>query len=160
LVFDYALADLNPSELLHYYFYALCNMVTFHAPRCSDLTIMVDNLRIIVVFEHCLCVMFVFQLGSLHIYKDVSYDYNNFVSSSLYQIPTTSRNWPKCNHYIYNYMRLLVFCNYIWTFLQLFLMLVIFVILLYFLKLLEMTFLIIIIIFCNIFILITCNKIT
>jgi hypothetical protein len=39
-----------------------------------------------------------------------------------------SRNWPKCNHCICDYMRLLVICNCIWTFLQLFLMLVIFVI--------------------------------
>jgi hypothetical protein len=39
-----------------------------------------------------------------------------------------SRNWPKCNHFICNYMQLLVICNYIWTFLQLFLMLVIFAI--------------------------------
>jgi hypothetical protein len=38
----------------------------------------------------------------------------------------TSRNWPKCNHSIYDYMWLLVICNYIWTFLQLFLVLVIF----------------------------------
>jgi hypothetical protein len=40
--------------------------------------------------------------------------------------PYTSRNWPKCNHSIYDYMRLLVICNYIWTFLQLFFVLVIF----------------------------------
>jgi hypothetical protein len=26
--------------------------------------------------------------------------------------PYISRNWPKCNHYIANYMRLLVICNY------------------------------------------------
>jgi hypothetical protein len=38
----------------------------------------------------------------------------------------TTRNWPKCNHYICDYIRLLVICNYIWTFLQLFLVLVIF----------------------------------
>jgi len=31
--------------------------------------------------------------------------------------PITSRNWPKCNHSIYDYMQLLVICNYIWTFL-------------------------------------------
>jgi hypothetical protein len=35
-------------------------------------------------------------------------------------------NWPKCNHSIYDYMPLLVICNYIWTFLQLFLVLIIF----------------------------------
>jgi hypothetical protein len=38
----------------------------------------------------------------------------------------TSRNWPKCNHFICDYMWLLVICNYIWTFLQLFCVLVIF----------------------------------
>jgi len=31
-----------------------------------------------------------------------------------------SKNWPKRNHFICDYMRLLVICNYIWTFLQLF----------------------------------------
>jgi hypothetical protein len=61
----------------------------FHVIGCSDLIIMVDNSRTSTIFEHCMCVMFVFQLGSL-MYKDISYDYNNFVSSSLYQIPTTS----------------------------------------------------------------------
>ncbi len=40
----------------------------------------------------------------------------------------TNRNWPKCNHYICDYKRLSVICNYIWTFCQLFLVLVIFVI--------------------------------
>jgi len=39
----------------------------------------------------------------------------------------TSRNWPKYSHPICNYMQLLVICNYIWTFLQLFLVLAIFV---------------------------------
>jgi hypothetical protein len=38
----------------------------------------------------------------------------------------TSRNWPKCNHFICDYMQLLVICEYILTFLQLFLVLVIF----------------------------------
>ncbi len=37
-----------------------------------------------------------------------------------------SKNWPKCNHPVCDYMRLLVICNYIWTFLQLFLVFVIF----------------------------------
>jgi hypothetical protein len=39
----------------------------------------------------------------------------------------TSKNWPKCNHSIWNYMQLLDIYNYIWTILQLLLMLVIFV---------------------------------
>ncbi len=37
-----------------------------------------------------------------------------------FAIPCTSRNWPKCNHYICDYIWLLVICNYIWTCLQLF----------------------------------------
>jgi hypothetical protein len=40
----------------------------------------------------------------------------------------TSRNWPKCNHSICDYMGLLVICNYIWTFLQLCFVLVTFAI--------------------------------
>jgi hypothetical protein len=62
-------------------------MVTFHAIGHSNLTIMVDDLGMIIIFEHCLCVMFTFQPRFLHISKDVSYDSNNFISSSLYQIP-------------------------------------------------------------------------
>jgi len=41
---------------------------------------------------------------------------------------TSNRNWPKCNHSLCDYIQLLVICNYIWTFLQLFLVLVIFTI--------------------------------
>jgi len=86
LVFDFAIADSNLSKFLHYYSCALCDMVTFHAIGHSDLTIMVDESGMTIVFEHCLCVMFVFQLCSLHIFKDVSYDFNNIVSNSLYCI--------------------------------------------------------------------------
>jgi hypothetical protein len=46
-------------------------------------------------------------------------------SYKIFEPSFTNRNWPKCNHSIYD-MRLLVICNYIWTFLQLFLVLVIF----------------------------------
>ncbi len=41
--------------------------------------------------------------------------------------PYISRNWSKCNHYIFDYMQLPIICNYIRTFLQLFLVSVIFV---------------------------------
>ncbi len=34
-------------------------------------------------------------------------------------VKTTSRNQPKCNHSIYDYMRLVVVCNWIWEYLQL-----------------------------------------
>ncbi len=36
------------------------------------------------MFEKCLCDMFGFQLGSLHISKDVAFDANNNVSNSVY----------------------------------------------------------------------------
>jgi hypothetical protein len=49
-----------------------------------------------------------------------------FKSPSSITIQTTSKNWPKCNHYICDYMRLLIISNYIWTFLQLFFVSVIF----------------------------------
>jgi hypothetical protein len=57
---------------------------------------MVDNLGTTTIFEHYLCIMFVFQPSFLHISKGISYDSNNFVSSLLYHIPTTSflgRQW-------------------------------------------------------------------
>jgi hypothetical protein len=43
----------------------------------------------------------------------------------------TSR-WPKCNHFICDYMWLLIISDYFWTFLELFLVLIIFVIILIF----------------------------
>ncbi len=96
LVFDYAFVDSNPFEFLHKCSFALCKMVTFHATKHSNLTIVVDKSWMTVVFEHCFCAMFTFHPSSLHISKDVSYDSNNFVLSSLYQIPMTSsqgRQW-------------------------------------------------------------------
>ncbi len=60
-MFDFALVDSNPSKFPHYYFYALCNMATFHAPRRLDLTIMVDNSRTIDIFEHSLCIIIIFS---------------------------------------------------------------------------------------------------
>ncbi len=66
------------------------NMMTFHSVNHLDLNIMVNNLGTTFVFEQCLYIMFTFQLGSLHISKDVLYDFNNLVLSLLYQIPTMS----------------------------------------------------------------------
>jgi hypothetical protein len=54
--------------------------------------------------------------------------HKNFLKLHVFNSGYISRNWPKCNHSICNYMQLLIICNYIWTFLQLFLVLVIFVI--------------------------------
>jgi hypothetical protein len=103
VVFDSAFVDSNLFEFFHYYSYTLFNIKTFHAIGCSNLTIMVDKSRTIVVSEHCIYVMFTFQPSSLHIFKDVLYDYNNFVSSSFYKIPMTSsqgRQWVVgCGHY-------------------------------------------------------------
>jgi Na+/H+ antiporter NhaA len=81
-------------SLVHFFFhYNLCvfgNMATFHIVGRSELTIMVNNSKTTSMFEQCLCVMFSFQLGSLHISKDVSYDSNNLVLNLVYQIPLTS----------------------------------------------------------------------
>jgi hypothetical protein len=106
LVFDYALVDSNLSKFFHYYSCALYNMATFHAIGHSNLTIMVDDSGMIIISEHCLCAMFTFQPHSLHISKDVSYDSNNFISSSLYQIPrdllvgeTMAGWWWPLSHY-------------------------------------------------------------
>jgi hypothetical protein len=84
LLCDFVLIASNPSEFLHYYLCALYNMVTFHIIGRSDLIIMVYDSKTTIIFEHCMCDMFVFQPSSLHISKDVSHDFNNFVSSSLY----------------------------------------------------------------------------
>ncbi len=46
--------------------------------------------------------MFTFQLCSLHISKDVPYDFNNFISSTIYQIPMSSQRRQRvvgCGHY-------------------------------------------------------------
>jgi hypothetical protein len=65
-------------------------MATFHVIGHSKLTIMVNNLGMTSMSEQCLSAMFSFQLGFLHISKDVSYDYNNLVLNLMYQIPMTS----------------------------------------------------------------------
>jgi hypothetical protein len=59
-------------------------MVTFHVVGHLDFNIMVNDLGMTFVSEHCLCVMFTFMLSFLHISKDVLYDYSNLVSSPLY----------------------------------------------------------------------------
>jgi hypothetical protein len=85
-----------PSRFFHYFPYAPNNIATFHVVGRLDFTVMVDNSKMIIVFEHYLCVMFAFQPSFLHISKDVSYGSNNFISSSLYEISTTSsqgRQW-------------------------------------------------------------------
>ncbi len=71
LVFNPIIAYSNMFEFLHYYSYALCNMVTIHAIGHSNLTIMVDDLRTTIVSEHCLCALFIFN-HVLYIYLKMS----------------------------------------------------------------------------------------
>ncbi len=44
---------------------------------------------------------------------------NTYYTHIWWMITSTSRNQPKCNHSIYNYMRLVVVCDWIWEHLQL-----------------------------------------
>ncbi len=58
----------------------------FHVDEQLELTISVYDFGTNIVFEQCLCVMFGFQCDSLHISKDVAYDSNNTIFSTLYRI--------------------------------------------------------------------------
>jgi hypothetical protein len=59
-------------------------MAIFCVEGWHELIILVDGIDTIVVYKKCLCVMFGFQLGSLHISKDATYNANNNVSNSMY----------------------------------------------------------------------------
>jgi hypothetical protein len=59
-------------------------MVTFHAKGKSELTIFVDEFGISYVTKNCLCVVFDFHLGTIHVPKDDAYDANNNVIKSIY----------------------------------------------------------------------------
>jgi hypothetical protein len=76
--------------IFHYYPCVPGNIATFHIVEHLELTIMVNDLGMTLVFKQCLWAMFLFQLGSLHISKDVLYDFNNLVLNLLCQIPMTS----------------------------------------------------------------------
>jgi hypothetical protein len=80
----YVIAPLFHFQFSQFYYCAHGNMATFHVASYSDFTIMVNESRMTSIFEHCLCAIFIFQLGSLHISKDILYDSYNLVSSSLY----------------------------------------------------------------------------
>jgi hypothetical protein len=62
-------------------------MTTFHVEEHPKLIILANNFGIVHVIENCLCVMFGFQLGIVHISKDDAYDDNNNVTIIVYQIP-------------------------------------------------------------------------
>lgn len=61
-------------------------MATFCVGGQPELTILVDGIDITIVIEKCLCAMFSFQHGWLHIFNYAPYDANNNISSSMYQI--------------------------------------------------------------------------
>jgi len=56
--------------------------------------------------------------------NDLLVGLNFFIKIGVF---VTNINWPIYNHSICNYMQLLIIYNYIWTFLQVFFVLVIFV---------------------------------
>jgi hypothetical protein len=62
-------------------------MVIFHAKGKVELTVPIDNLGILHVTKKCLCVMFGFHMGTVHVSKDKMYDDNNNVIRSIYQVP-------------------------------------------------------------------------
>jgi hypothetical protein len=68
----------------HYYLCVPSNMATFHVVGHSKLTIMVDDLGTTSISKQCFCTIFSFQLGSLHISKDLLYDSNNLVLNLVY----------------------------------------------------------------------------
>jgi hypothetical protein len=63
-------------------------MATSHVEGKLELTIITDNFGIMHVIEKCLCAMFGFQLGTMHISKDNMCDDN--VTKFVYHIPFPS----------------------------------------------------------------------
>jgi len=49
-----------------------------------ELNVLVDDFGILHVIEKCLCVMFGFHLGTVHVSKDETYDDNNNVIRFIY----------------------------------------------------------------------------
>jgi hypothetical protein len=67
---------------------SLIVVVNFHVEGWPNFTILIHESNRVHITEQCLCVMFRFQQGFLHISKDLIYDANNYVSSSLYMFLT------------------------------------------------------------------------
>lgn len=65
-------------------------MVTIHTKGMQKLTIMVDDFGVVTMTEKCLCAMFNFQFGSVHVSKDDAYDELNHVTKLTYQPPIAS----------------------------------------------------------------------
>ncbi len=74
------------SFCLPFFLISIFSMANFCVDGWPNFTIFVNGTDITIVIEKCLCVMFGFQPGSQHIFKDVTYDANNNISSSMYQI--------------------------------------------------------------------------
>ncbi len=79
---------------------------------------------------HCYNLSSLYNLESFnlrHSYNPlIGHSFTIINNDSLESWKHTSRNWLECNHYICDYMWLLIICNYLWTFFQLFLVFVIF----------------------------------
>jgi hypothetical protein len=58
----------------------------FHVEEHPKLTILANDFGIAHIIERCLCVMFGFQPGIVHISKDDAYDDNNNVTIIVYQV--------------------------------------------------------------------------
>jgi hypothetical protein len=59
-------------------------MVFFHANGKPNLTIMYDEFRFVQVIEKCLCAMFSFLLGSIHVSMDTTRDDKNIITNGIY----------------------------------------------------------------------------
>jgi putative sterol carrier protein len=66
-------------------------MATFHAEGKPNLTMLLADEKFVQVTKKCLCAMFGFLLGSIHVSKDAMYKDNNVVISSIYQVPSSGR---------------------------------------------------------------------
>jgi hypothetical protein len=61
-------------------------MQTFHVEGKAKLIVLINDFGILHVVENCLCVMFGFHLGTIHVSKNETYDDNNNVIRSIYQV--------------------------------------------------------------------------
>jgi hypothetical protein len=71
----------------HFLVYLIFNkMANFHVKGKVKIIVPVDDFGISHVTEKCLCVMFGFHLGIVHVSKNQTYDDNNDVIRSIYQV--------------------------------------------------------------------------
>jgi hypothetical protein len=65
-------------------------MAIFHVEGKTNFTMLVGDEEFVQFMEKCLCAMFGFLLGSVHVSKDVACGENNVVISSIYQLVPSS----------------------------------------------------------------------